>query len=95
MSYKVVYNACYGGFSISRKAQEYLGLPVDEYGCNCPLDRHDPKLVEMVEKLGDEAGGMCADLQIATISGNKYRIDEYDGNESVIEPNDGEWTVIE
>ena len=58
------------------------------------LDRHDPILVEVVETLGKDANGQCADLRIYELSGNKYRIDEYDGNESVHENYDDSWTYI-
>ncbi len=46
------------------------------------VDRHDPVLVQVVEELGDKANGMCAKLRIDEVSG-PYRIDEYDGFESV------------
>lgn len=58
------------------------------------LDRHDPILVEVVETLGKDANGQCADLRIYELSGNQYRIDEYDGNESVHENYDDSWTYI-
>lgn len=93
-TYEVVYNGDYGGFSLSKEAIKMLkelGWKDDEYE---PV-RHDPKLVQVVKKLGDKAGGSYACLQVAVLSGNKYRIDEYDGTESVIEPNEEEWTIIE
>lgn len=49
------------------------------------LKRHDPVLVEIVETLGDDASGSCARLRVKEIEGTIYRIDEYDGYESVIE----------
>ena len=50
----------------------------------------------VVEALGDEANGECAYLGIAKIYGRQYRIDEYDGAEDVITPEDGEpWIVID
>lgn len=58
------------------------------------LDRHDPILVEVVETLGKAANGRCADLRIYELSGNQYRIEEYDGNESVHENYDDSWTYI-
>ena len=59
------------------------------------LPRHDKRLIQVVKKLGHKAGGTHAKLEIAEISGNRYRISEYDGSENVIEPDDDEWTVIE
>lgn len=56
--------------------------------------RHHKDLVAVVEALGDEASGPCAELEIMEISGNQYRIDEYDGLEEVITPEDSDWIVI-
>jgi len=127
---KVVYNACYGGFGLSKEAcQRYwdikgqqvwiedarwgfdvwLVAPEDRipvkggdafYAMSMDeriaynqayskqtwhyrdVDRHDPVLVQVVEELGDKANGMCAQLAIAEVD-DSYRIDEYDGFESV------------
>ena len=109
---KVVYNACFGGFSLSREAvllaRELSGNPKwggtaikgDTYECGklCESDygyikgieRHDKTLVEVVERLGDSASGSCSDLQIEEVGG-PYRIDEYDGAESVETPDSYEW----
>ena len=142
---KVVYNAKYGGFSLSKKAvQRYweikgqqvwieddkecpsLGLwsvwlvPPEErlkpknteefyamsfservaYNQACSaqtwyysnVDRHDPILVQVVEELGDKANGEYAKLRIAQVSG-PYRIDEYDGFESVETPEGYDWII--
>ena len=132
---KVVYNACYGGFGLSKEAcqrywdikgqqvwiendtqfkslglftvwlvapedripakggDDFYSMSMDEriaynqayskqtwYYNN--VDRHDPVLVQVVEELGDKANGICAKLRIDEVDG-PYRIDEYDGNESV------------
>jgi hypothetical protein len=111
---KIVYNACYGGFSLSDEAIEmYLqlrGFPfekeIDKYGYahyvvqgwddfyDRYLERSDPVLIEVVEKLGDRANGTCAKLCIEDIpKGTLYRIDEYDGYESIETQNDIEWSV--
>jgi hypothetical protein len=138
---KVVYNAKFGGFSLSREAceryweikgqqvwieqneqfksfdmftvwlvppEERLTKPEDWYSTPIEeriaynkqydeqtwndhnVDRHDPILVQVVEELGDKANGMCAKLAIAEVSG-PYRIDEYDGNESVETPGSYDW----
>jgi len=125
---KVVFNNCYGGFSLSEEAcrrywelqgkevwiedgivwlvppeervkkGDWYSMTMDqrvEYNekyskqtwYNRRVDRHDPILVQVVEELGAKANGMCASLAIAEIHG-PYRIDEYDGNESV-ETSDG------
>ena len=123
MSHKVVYNACYGGFSLSLKAVDWLEENAKdealrkliktvktnnlnsstslkyEYLCYDVSDyfsdkRHHKDLVAVVEALGDEASGSCAELEITEISGNQYRIDEYDGSEEVITPEDSNWIII-
>jgi hypothetical protein len=54
------------------------------------VDRHDPILVQVVEELGDKANGSYAKLAIEEVSG-PYRIDEYDGYETVKEPDGYDW----
>lgn len=103
--HKVVYNNCFGGFSLSahavRLAKRAAGKNSawskisDGYGCiGDDIERHDPVLVAVVERLGKDANGRFADLKIAEIESNVYRIDEYDGAESVETPSSIEWTVI-
>lgn len=105
---RVVYNACYGGFGLSRKgcealaragvesAQKYLDdHPEDarwfDY-CADDVDRHDDRLVQVVHELGDVASGRFAKLRITEVTG-PYRIDEYDGAESVETPNSYDWVT--
>ena len=135
---KVVYNACYGGFGLSKEACQrywdikgqqvwiedvqwgvtvwlvspedripskegdaFYSMSMDErvaynrahseqtwYDRN--VDRHDPVLVQVVEELGKKANGDFANLQIDEVHGS-YRIDEYDGNESVMTSGDYDW----
>lgn len=54
------------------------------------LSRHDPILVQVVEELGDKANAWFAQLAIEEVYG-PYRIDEYDGNESVMTAGDYDW----
>lgn len=100
---KVVYNACYGGYTLSDEAiakLKELGVEGEaSHGCfyDPILPRHDPRLVQVVEELGEKAAsGRYAKLRIANLSGIRYRIDEYDGNESVVEPAEAEheWITI-
>ena len=98
-THKVAYNTCYGGFGLSKKAEllyralknmsEEDDLFADE------LDRHDPVLIDVIEKLGKEADGFLAKLAIRTINSSKYRIAEYDGIERVITPEDEKYILIE
>ncbi len=107
---KVVYNDKHGGFSVSKKCIERMvELKSEEarkalehsppaelfdvfYISNVP--RHCPIFVRVVEELGPEASGHFAKLEIAEIEGNKYYIDEYDGMETVMTPDDIEWVEI-
>jgi hypothetical protein len=58
------------------------------------IDRADPFLVQVVEELGKEANGGYADIRIREIpAGTKYRIEEYDGRESVITIDEYDWRV--
>jgi hypothetical protein len=97
---KVVYNACYGCFGLSRAAAEKLaplGVPEAVRWMNDPeaqdddlrLDetpRHDPRLVVVVESLGKAASGEFADLRVWSAEGPvAYDIREHDGKERVEE----------
>lgn len=88
MAYKVVVNRCYGGFSLSARAESLLrerfpGL-VDEHDLGArDVPRHHPGLVAVVEELGAAASGGCAKVCVEVIDTPMYRIDEYDGMESV------------
>lgn len=88
---KVVFNNCYGGFGLSAKALEMLssikGYYVKESDFSLAESRIDPDLVYVVEKLGKEANTSYSNLQIKEIS-EPYRIEEYDGIESIKHPSD-------
>lgn len=94
---KVLYNRCFGGFSLSRiasKALVELGIDIDPKYGYLPdgISRHDPRLIAVVECLGLKASsGRSADLMIYKVDGDCYRIEEYDGAENVIEPSDYVW----
>ena len=117
---KIVYNACYGGFGLSKKAvlryAELSGFTLErastklfedseegvfthwkrdgEYWSDHDISRTDPNLVQVVEELGDKASDRFSDLQIRELApGTKYRIDEYDGMETVMTVDDYTWSV--
>ena len=98
---KVVYNSCSGGFGLSEKASNYL---IEKYGIDINpkygflpdgMPRHDERLIEVIELMGDDANGFCAKLKIHETQSKVYRIDEYDGYESVETPDLIDWVVIE
>ena len=82
---RIVLNKCYGGFSLSKKACKELGMSEDD----CPgrdVLRNDPKLIEIIEKLGKKADGDYAELRIVEIPDDvEWEIEEYDGMEWVAE----------
>tara|TARA_R110000765_G_scaffold199534_1_gene305111 strand:+ start:1081 stop:1380 length:300 start_codon:yes stop_codon:yes gene_type:complete len=91
---KLVINTCYGGFSLSKRALNALALmkgveanDVWEY----ELPRYDHDLIKVVESLGPEAWGDCAELEVVTIPGHRFRIREYDGYERVETPEATRW----
>jgi len=106
---KVVYNKCFGGFELSIEAQKmYLekkGIKYTEDRFYLLIDgnafidesipRHDEALISVVEELGEKANNTFSLLAIKEISGNVYRIDSYDGQESIIEPNDEKYITIQ
>jgi hypothetical protein len=85
---KVVVNRCYGGFGLSKKAYDEIGLKWDGYGYHYSEDfkRTDPTLVAIVEKLGEEASGLLSKLVVVEVPDDvDWEIDEYDGMERVRE----------
>lgn len=58
------------------------------------IPRDDWVLAQVVEELGDTANGNYASLSIRELApGIRYRIDEYDGCESVITIDEYDWLV--
>ena len=68
-------------------------------------NRHDPHLVAAVESIGFGSGaddgrdmdlpiGRKQQLRIAKVTSDRYFIKEYDGLETVVEPKDINWTLI-
>lgn len=92
---KVVYNDSYGGFnlsSIALTALKQLGVEDENF---YTLSRHDPRLVEVIEKLGEFANANYSRLKVWYLKGDKYIIHEYDGKEEVVEPDDIMWIKVE
>jgi len=83
---KIVINRCYGGFGLSEKAYELLGVPWDGFGHASGVARNDPHLVSVVEQLGDDANGRYAELAVVEIPDDvEWHIEDYDGMESIHE----------
>jgi hypothetical protein len=95
---KVVYNASFGGFGMSDKAidryWELKGEPAPSDWWPIDVVRTDPFLVQVVEELGEDSSGGWGNLQIRDVpTGTLYRIEEYDGFESVILQNEYQWQI--
>lgn len=86
---KVVINRCFGGFSLSKAAYDYLGLDWDGYGFAYREEecRTAPELVRCVEELGSSvASGELAQLKVVEIPYDvQWYIEEYDGVEWITE----------
>jgi len=87
---EVVVNGCYGGFRLSEKGMrryaDLSGNPMPAYRLYNEYVRHDPILVQVVKKLGADANGKYADLQLDTVPIHLlsyYSLDEYDGEEHI------------
>lgn len=88
---RVVYNKCYGGFSLSKEGldlynQKLINSYLPTISNRRPKNRHDPLLIEVIEELGDKANGKCSKLFIKEIPAEYidcYSINEYDGKEYV------------
>lgn len=99
---KVVINACFGGFGLSKEALDHMKLPytviVDDRYANLNTEneamlhydevaRTDLRLVAAVEELGPRANGQHAELRVIEVQEEYYRIEEYDGSEYIIASN--------
>lgn len=85
---KIVINTCFGGFRLSEKAYGALGIAWDNYGRAFREEdgRDDPRLVEVVEQMGDKVNGQHAKLKVVEVPDDvEWTIEEYDGYEHVAE----------
>lgn len=74
--------------------EEYLRLYSEQTFYVSNMDRTDPILVQVVEELGEEADDKCADLIIEELpKGTLYRINDYDGLESIETADSVDWSV--
>lgn len=74
----------------SEKQVEYNKKRQSETWNPRQVERNDPILVQVVEELGEKAGGKYTTLQVVDVCG-AYRIEEYDGKEWVETPGDIGW----
>lgn len=85
----IVINDCYGGFSLSAKAEaEYKKLAnvTDKDLSDRSIARDDPYLVKIVREMGEAADGSYAKLKIVEIPADvEWTLEEYDGIEWIAE----------
>ncbi len=82
----VVFNVCYGGFSLSNEAVKLIDMDSDDDDLYSDKIRVNWKLVKAVCLLADKVNGHFAKLKVKWINAkylNHYEIDEYDGSESI------------
>ena len=96
----VLYNNCYGGWTLSDKTVEMYNLRKQQIDSNfipvtslfqhnfeCECERHDPILVQIYRELGKDFDGSHSKTKIKTIP-KKYKyyytISEYDGLETIM-----------
>lgn len=84
---KIVINKDYGGFGLSKEALAlYNQLSCSSLKCPDYIERNDPFLIKVVEKLGGKADTYSSELKIVDIPDNvEWYIEEYDGKEWVAE----------
>ena len=76
---KFVINRCFGGFGLSNEAIKELDISEEDI---YDLERNDPRLVAVVEKLGDRANGDYAKLRVVEVD-ILWSIRNYDGREEI------------
>lgn len=65
-----------------------------EYFSTYKIPRTDPALIQTIEDLGSKADGPAARLRIREVpAGSRYRIEDYDGLETVMLADEYEWRV--
>lgn len=78
---KIVINKNYYGFCLSEDVKKRLNIV-----SSLDIERNDPRLIQIVEELGEDAAGYGAMLKIVEIPDDvEWEIDEYDGSEWVAE----------
>ena len=93
---KVVINAQFGGFSLSRGAtmlyNAYTAMTGGEirkselFPDNNDIDRSDPLLIRVIEELGSVANGEHLTLKVIEIPDDiEWTVQDYDGHEWVAE----------
>ena len=91
----VVINVGYGGFRLTDEMVQLLRVD-DPFPSMDTLPRHDKRLVELVNAGHGTVihNGKKTGLVVKTITGDTYRICEYDGYEWIETPSSIEWISV-
>lgn len=99
-THRVLINRSYGGWALSQEALTLVSYYCTEQGIpdlGEDLPRHHPVLLQVFDELGSDlmSGGNCK-IKCVEMSGDLYRINEYDGKETLITPKDitDQWVRI-
>lgn len=84
---KIVINACFGGFGLSKKAMAlYNERKGSAYDYPYDIPRDCDTLVRIVEEMGVKAGSAHSQLKVVEIPDDvDWQIEEYDGCEHIAE----------
>lgn len=94
---EIVINRCFGRFGLSKEAYAEIGIEWDGYGhldndslgiksSNHKKYRTHPALIQAVKKLGENANGPYAKLEVVDVPDDvDWLINDYDGIEEVAE----------
>jgi hypothetical protein len=90
MTQKIAINTDFGGFGLSDEAIDLYkvltGIPPVDDLYYWELKRNDPVLIQIIEQLGDSAGGKYSSIKVVEIPDDvEWHIHEYDGMEHVAE----------
>ena len=56
--------------------------------------RHDKDLIDVIEEFGKAADARFAEIEIQEVKGDRYIIEEYDGSETLVEPDEINWVTV-
>ena len=67
--------------------EAYVHLPND-------VKRHDARLLQCFDELGQAMAGSSCELKAVEVTGDRYRVCDYDGREWVETPDSIEWVLV-
>lgn len=88
--FEVLFNACHGGFSLSKEAVDELnhtyGWNINQYTFKDNGNRHEFRLIKLFKEKGSQwFSGDCANIELLECEADGYKITDFDGLETVHE----------